>query len=523
MNRQQSLLFLLFLPALVISMFWGLDNSTNPSPFLVISISALGIFDLLQKNEPILRNYPIIGRLFFFVDQPPLVNVLGESFKRDVPFKSELRKRIYRVAKGQKNIVSFGTQKDIYSENSEWVAHTIFPKEPSCEEKKIVIGGPDCQIPYSSSHLNISAMGFGPLSKNAILALNSAAKLGGFAQNTGEDGISPYHLSSNGDLIWQLGTRYAGCRSKDGFFDPEAFKEKARIGNVKMIEIKLSQGAKPGLGGLLPGEKVNDEIAEIQGVPVGKDVITLSAHPAFSTPIELMNFIGFLRELSGGKPIGIKLCVGQPRAFLAICKAILKTGILPDYVAVDGAEGGTGAAPQEFCDNVGMPLEEGLVFVHNSLKGISVRDKVTLIASGKIATGFDMFRAMALGTDICYSARGMLFALGCLQAHQCHTNNCPTGIATQKNSLITAIHVPSQAEQVLQYHRHTIHNLLELTGAAGLNSPQEIQPDHLYRRINRSSVHHYGNIYTFLADGVFLTSDDHPYKKDWEMADSNQF
>ena len=386
------------------------------------------------------------------------------------------------------------------------------------------IGGPDCAQPYEASHLNISAMSYGSLSSRAILSLNGGAREGGFFHNTGEGGVSPYHLEPGGDLCWQIGTGYFGCRADDGGFDPDRFVESATLPTVKLIEIKLSQGAKPAHGGILPGAKVTSEIASIRGVPIGEAVLSPAAHRAFDTPRGLCLFIQQLRELSGGKPIGFKLCVGQPTEFLALCKAMVETRITPDFISVDGGEGGTGAAPLEFSNSVGMPLREGLVFVHNTLVATGLRDRIRLIASGKVTTGFHIIRNLALGADLCASARAMMFALGCIQARRCNNNDCPVGVATQDPRLIGGLTVEDKAPRVERYHRQTVRAFLELLGAAGLSHPSEIRPHHVMRRISTNDVRHYGELYRFLAPGVLMDPTfEGPFAAHWAAADPDQF
>ena len=375
---------------------------------------ALGIYDYFQKNRAVLRNFPIAGhfRYFFEAIRPEIAQYFIESDTEGKPFSRDQRSVVYQRAKGVRDTVPFGTLYDVYEVGYEWVNHSLSPLHLKPAEMRVTVGGADCTQPYSASRFNISAMSFGSLSKNAVLALNKGAKTGNFAHNTGEGGLSPYHLQGGGDLIWQIGTGYFGCRTSEGNFCPDTFAKKATLSNVKMIEIKLSQGAKPGHGGILPAAKLTREIAEIRDVPMGKDVLSPPAHTAFSTPVELIEFVAKLRELSGNKPVGFKLCVGKRREFLAICKAMVKTGISPDFIAVDGGEGGTGAAPLEFTNHMGAPLIEGLIFVHNALVGFCLRDKICIIASGKVITGFGMVKRLALGADICSSARGMMMALG---------------------------------------------------------------------------------------------------------------
>ena len=398
----------------------------------------------------------------------------------------------------------FGTQYEVYDQGHEWLHHSLVAHDPVAEPPRVTIGGPDCTQPYSASVLNISAMSFGSLSPNAIRALNKGARMGGFAHDTGEGGFSPYHAENGGDIIWEIGSGYFGARNPDGSFSPERFAETATLPQIRMVELKLSQGAKPGHGGVLPAAKVSAEIARIRGVPMGQDCISPPRHSAFSTPIEMMRFIAEMRRLSGGKPAGFKLCIGQLHEFLAICKAMLETGITPDFIVVDGAEGGTGAAPLEFMDHVGVPLREGLSLVHNALVGVGLRDRIRLGASGKIASAFDMARAFALGADWCNSARGFMFALGCIQSLSCHTDRCPTGVATQDPTGARALVVPDKAERVASFHAATLHALAELVASAGLDHPSGLQPEHICRRITPSRVMSFAELYPPLAPGALL-------------------
>ena len=468
----------------------------------------LGIYDSCQRSHAVIRNFPVVGRARYWMEaiRPEIQQYFVESDTSGRPFNRELRSVIYQRAKVATDTRPFGTIRDLHEVGSEWIAHSLTPKHPPEEEPRILIGEGRCEQPYAASRLNVSAMSFGSLSKNAIHALNGGAKLGGFAHNTGEGGISPYHLEPGGDLIWQIGTGYFGCRTPDGGFHPDEFKRKARLESVKMIEIKLSQGAKPGHGGILPATKVTAEIAEIRGVPPGIDVLSPPYHRAFSNPKGLLDFVARLRELSGGKPVGFKLCVGRRSEFLSICKAMVETEILPDFITVDGAEGGTGAAPMEFSKSIGMPLTDGLLFVHNALLGCDLRSRIRVICSGKIVTGFNMVQRMAIGADMCNSARPMMFALGCIQALKCNTNHCPVGVATQDPDLVRGLDVADKKERVYNYHRHTIDSLLEILGAAGLSHPDELQPHHIQRRVSPTEVKDYARIYHQLEPGQLLSS-----------------
>lgn len=485
----------------------------------------VGVSDMMQTRHAIRRNFPILGHGRYIMEmlRPELNQYLVESNIDGRPFNRNKRSMIYQRAKGDVDTLPFGTQLNVYEEGYEWINHSIVPKIPSKDVPRVKIGGPGCQQPYMASLFNISAMSYGSLSKNAILALNEGALLGGFYHNTGEGGLSSYHLEKGGDLCWQIGTGYFGCRDDHGVFSEKRFAKRAVLPSVKMIEIKLSQGAKPGHGGILPAGKVTEEIAQIRDVPMGKDVISPPAHSAFSTPIELLQFIQKLRDLSGGKPVGFKLCLGKRREFMAICKAMIETGILPDFITIDGAEGGTGAAPQEFSDSVGTPLNEALIYIHNCLVGLNLRKDIRLIVSGKISTGFNIAQKLALGADLCNAARGMLFAIGCIQALRCNTNQCPTGVATQDPELVKGLHVGDKAPRVARYHKTTLHSFLDVLGAAGLSEPAQLRPWHIQRRVDSVLVKHYAEIYRYIQPGALLTGNIEPdYSRAWNasMADS---
>lgn len=486
----------------------------------------LGVHDCRQRSHSVIRNFPIIGRFRYWMEaiRPEIQQYFVESDTSGRPFTRELRDVVYQRAKVTTDTRPFGTIRDLYEVGSEWIAHSLSPKHPPDPEPRILIGEGRCSQPYSASMLNVSAMSFGALSKNAILALNGGAKLGGFAHNTGEGGLSPYHLEPGGDIIWQIGTGYFGCRTPDGNFDPDRFSQQVKHESVKMVEIKLSQGAKPGHGGILPAAKVTLEIAKIRGVPLGQDVISPPAHRAFSTPKGLLDFIVQLRELSGGRPVGFKLCVGRPSEFLGICKAMVETGLVPDFITVDGAEGGTGAAPLEFSNSIGMPLTDGLLFVHNALLGCDLRKEIRVICSGKIVTGFNMIQRIAIGADMCNSARAMMFALGCIQALRCNTNHCPVGVATQDPDLVRGLDVIGKAPRVSHFHRNTVKSFLEILGAAGLSHPDELQPRHIQRRVNPEEVQDYSQIYHYLEPGVLLSSaQPRAFREAWQAASAERF
>ena len=490
------------------------------------ALTLLGIRDLTQKSHAVLRNYPISAHLRFLLEEirPEMRQYFFESEKDGMPFSRDTRAVIYQRAKMVLDKRPFGTQEDVYREGYEWIHHSVAPKVRAEQKFRITIGGPDCKKPYSASVFNISAMSFGALSPNAVRALNAGAKKGGFAHDTGEGGVSPYHRENGGDIIWEIGSGYFGCRNRDGTFNPEEFSRVASEDQIKMVELKMSQGAKPGHGGVLPAAKVSHEISRIRGVSMGEDCISPAFHRAFSTPLEMMDFIGEMRRLSGGKPAGFKLCIGHPWEFLAICKAMLQTGFYPDFIVVDGKEGGTGAAPIEFMDRLGMPMRDGLVFVHNAITGIGARNRIKIGCSGKITNAFDIARAMALGADWCNSARGFMFALGCIQSLSCHTDRCPTGVTSQDPSRSRALYVPDKAQRVHNFHRSTLHALAELTAAAGLDHPNDFRPSHFCRRVSTHEVMTFAELYPSLTDGELLTgARDHTLREAWNMAKADSF
>jgi glutamate synthase domain-containing protein 2 len=493
---------------------------------LCLALIAVGIWDMVQRSHSLKRNYPILANIRFFLEKirPEIRQYFLESETDGTPFNRAKRSVVYQRAKGQLDKRPFGTQQDIYASNFEWINHSITPRPSDGHNFRVVVGGPDCKQPYSLSLLNISAMSFGALSANAIRALNKGAKLGGFAHDTGEGGFSKYHREFGGDIVWEIGSGYFSCRNEDGSFCAEHFEALAREPQVKMIEIKLSQGAKPGHGGVLPAPKVTAEISAARGVPVGLDCVSPARHPAFSTPVELVHFIAQLRELSGGKPVGFKLCIGHPWEFMAICKAMLETGIRADFVVIDGKEGGTGASPLEFADHIGTPLREGLIFAHNTLVGAGLRDTVRIGASGRIITGFDMARVLALGADWCNIARGFMFALGCVQAQSCHTDRCPSGVATQNPLRQRALVVETKAERVARFHHNTLAALGDLVGAAGLAHPNELRPHHINKRMSASEVKSFAEVYKFLGARELITgAHDTHYAQQWAMADHRHF
>ncbi len=517
MRKEFAIFSVLALTGILFLGFW-----VNP-PWLwllvlFLPIIGLGIFDMSQTHHAIARNFPVLGRLRYLAEwlRPKLFQYFVESDTNGRPFNRIDRSIIYQRAKNVVDSTPFGTQLDLYAEGYEWMNHSInaLDKKGLNHDPRVQIGGPQCLQPYSMSVLNVSAMSFGSLSKNAILALNSGAKSGDFAHNTGEGGISPYHLSPGGDLIYQVGTGYFGCRSVDGGFDPVAFKETVAAPSIKMIELKLSQGAKPGHGGILPAAKNTPEIAAIRKVKPGITVDSPPFHRAFQTPEGLLRLIAQMRDLADGRPVGFKFCVGNKHEFVAICKAMVQTGIYPDFITVDGGEGGTGAAPVEFSNYVGMPFRDAVVFVHDALVGFGLRKHIKVIASGHIASGFDIFRALALGADACNSARAMMFALGCIQALECNLNTCPTGVATQDEALIKGLVPGEKAIRVANFHRKTVESFVELMAGAGFDQADKINRRSISRRILMNQVKRYDEIYPYLSDGSLLSNSSLP--EDWQ-------
>jgi glutamate synthase domain-containing protein 2 len=492
-------------------------------------LSAIGVHDLLQTHHAVLRNYPILGHLRFLLEfiRPEIRQYFIEGENEAAPFSRAQRSLVYSRAKGQSDKRPFGTQLDVMGEGYEWLTHSLAPSHIASHDFRVQVGGKDCTQPYALSLFNVSAMSFGALSANAIMALNQGAQMGGFAHDTGEGSISRYHRMHGGDLIWEIGSGYFGCRDAQGRFDPDRFAQQATQSQVKMIEIKLSQGAKPGHGGVLPAAKMTPEIAEARGVPLNQDCVSPAAHSAFSTPIELLTFVQQLRSLSGGKPTGFKLCIGHPWEWFAIVKAMQETGITPDFIVVDGAEGGTGAAPLEFSDHMGMPMLEGLRLVHNTLVGVNMRSQIRLGASGKIISSFDMVRALALGADWCNSARGFMFALGCIQAQTCHTGNCPTGVTTQDPQRQMALVVPSKAQRVKNFHHHTLVALQEMLQAAGFQAPEQLRAKHIMRRISAHQTYSLEEVYPSLAEGSLLKKPSKTmpavFTQFWPLANAKHF
>jgi glutamate synthase domain-containing protein 2 len=526
--------FLAAVLALLFAFTWVAFGMAGGWALFFLFLVGLGFRDTRQSRHSILRNYPVIGHLRFLLEfvRPEIRQYFIESDREAAPFSRQQRSLVYQRSKGAQDKRPFGTQLDVGAPGYEWINHSMAPTAVASHDFRITIGdgGSSCTQPYSASVFNISAMSFGALSSNAILAPALSARRGGFAHDTGEGSISAHHRVHGGDLIWEIGSGYFGCRNDDGSFNAERFAENACDAQVKMIEVKLSQGAKPGHGGVLPGAKVTPEIAAARGVAPGVDCISPARHSAFATPVEMLQFIERLRMLSGGKPVGFKFCVGHPWEWFAIAKAMRDTQLLPDFIVVDGAEGGTGAAPLEFTDHVGAPLQEGLLLVHNTLVGLNLRERIKLGCAGKVISGFDIARMMAIGADWCNAARGFMFALGCLQAQTCHTGHCPTGVATQDPQRQKALVVPDKAERVWRFHENTLEALKELVQASGLMHPGQISARHIVRRTPEQEVKLLANLLPFIKPGALLAAErgevDWPhnvYRLYWPLADSASF
>lgn len=492
---------------------------------LALALLGLGVHDVLQTKHAILRNYPVLGRMRFLLEsiRPEIQQYFIERNTDGRPFDRDTRSIIYARAKGADSHKAFGTERDVNEVGYEFLLHSTAPVAPPTEQHRVRIGGPDCKHPYDMSLMNVSSMSFGALSKNAVLAMNKGAAMGGFVHETGEGGLTQYHLEYGADLFWEIGSGYFGCRDEDGNFDAAKFAAKAAHQNVKGITIKLSQGAKPGLGGVLPAAKITAEIAAARDVPLGVDCISPASHSAFSTPRELMLFVKHLRELSGGKPIGYKFCVGSRTDVLAMCKAMLETGITPDFITIDGSEGGTGAAPLEYEDHVGTPLTEGLMLVHNALVGCGLRDKIRLGAAGKVATGSDVVKRLIQGADFTFSARPMMMATGCIQAQKCHTNECPVGVATQNPHLYRALDVLDKGNRVYNYHKLTVQEAAQLMASMGVSHPSQLNPRMLRRRVDHLATRSYAGLHNWVAPGELLADPPRGWKADWEESDSDTF
>jgi glutamate synthase domain-containing protein 2 len=527
MSVRQGFLFLSVLSLLLVTAWTAYWSFAIWFFVPVLALVALGLYDMIQRRHTILRLYPIIGHFRFLFEsvRKEIQQYFVESDIDGRPVSREFRSLVYQRSKGVRDTRPFGTVFDVYRDGCEWINHSLAPKKIVNHDPRIVFGEGICAQPYAASPLNISAMSYGALSKNAIMALNKGAKMGGFAHNTGEGGLSPYHQEYGADIIWQIGTGYFGCRTEEGGFDADKFKQTANLPVVKMIEIKLSQGAKPGHGGILPAAKLTREIAEIRHVPMGRDVVSPPAHIAFGSPAGLLKFVVRLRGLSGGKPVGFKLCIGRKSEFLGICKAMLETGITPDFITIDGSEGGTGAAPVELTNSVGTPLRDGLVFVNRALEGIGIRQNIRLIASGKAMSAFHVIRLLALGADTVNAARAMMFALGCIQSRSCNTDKCPTGIATQNPARYKALDVVLKGQRVAAYHGAMIENLLELLAAAGLENLEELEPGHIHQRVGGTVVKDYDDMYPPIPIGCLLNASTVPgkWKASWEKANADSW
>jgi len=527
MQARQIFFLISFISLFAIGGLSQIQPSAIHALWLVVPLIVVGLYDIWQKKHTVLRLYPVVGHIRYLLEafRPEIQQYFVESDINGTPVSREFRSLVYQRAKGVRDTRPFGTIFDVYRDGHEWIDHSLAPTDAHQVGSSVVFGGADCTKPYTASALNISAMSFGALSKTAIQALNQGAKLGGFAHNTGEGGLSPYHLKPGGDIIWQIGTGYFGCRTQHGHFNELLFTEKANLDVVKMIEIKLSQGAKPGHGGILPAVKLTEEIAAIRHVPMGQDVVSPAAHTAFSTPKGLLEFVEKLRQHSGGKPVGFKLCIGKQSEFFAICKAMIETGITPDFITVDGSEGGTGAAPVELTNSVGMPLKDALVLVNNALIGIGVRDKVKIIASGKSLSSFHLLRLLALGADAVNAARAMMFALGCIQSRHCNTDKCPTGIATQDPARFKVLDIEDKAERVKNYHHSIIENLHELIAAVGLKNTKELKPEHINQRVHGTEIKNYAQLYPQIKSKDFLHLESTPaqYKDAWQAASFDQW
>ncbi len=525
--RNEFLASLLPIYLLVFSLAHYLNSAFYSLYILIIPLTLLGLYDILQRKHTILRNYPVLGHMRYLLEniRPEIQQYFIEKDIDGRPFSRNQRSVIYQRSKGELDTSPFGTQLHLYEPGAEWLVHSLNKTGQIDSDPRVIVGNHQCSKPYSSSRYNISAMSFGSLSRTAILALSRGARSGNFSHNTGEGGISPYHLEGGGDLVWQIGTGYFGCRNHDGTFNEKLFMEKSNHPNVKMIEIKLSQGAKPGHGGILPAVKVTNEIAEIRHVLMGNDVISPAWHEEFSTPLELMDFIQRLRHLSEGKPVGIKLCIGKHSEFISICKAMIAKNVYPDFITIDGSEGGTGASPREFANHMGTPLDDGLNFANNVLIGFGIRDRLKLIAAGKVIDGFSMVTKFALGADICNSARGMMMAIGCIQALRCNTNQCPSGVATQDPELFRLLNVEDKSKRVALFHRRTMSHVLDLINSMGVSRIEDIKKSHIMRRMDVGKICSYEEIFSSLKEGQLYEFDQlaTPYKKLIQEASEERF
>jgi glutamate synthase domain-containing protein 2 len=505
--------------ALLVSAGWW------PLAILLLLLLILAGYDLVQTRHSVLRNYPVLGHLRYLMEsiRPELQQYFIERNYDGRPYDRDTRSVIYERAKGIHGEQAFGTEREVNAVGYEWLLHSSTPREPDKEQPRVRVGGPDCTKPYDMALLNVSAMSFGALSANALRALNAGAAKGGFAHDTGEGGLTKYHLENKGDLIWELGSGYFGARTRDGDFDAQQFADKAAQEQVRCVSLKLSQGAKPGIGGVLPAAKVTKEIADARGVPQGQKCVSPAAHRVFSTPRELVQFIARMRELAGGKPTGFKLCVGYRHEVLAICKAMLDEQITPDFIVVDGSEGGTGAAPLEYEDHVGTPLTDGLIIMHNALVGAGLRDRIRIGASGKVATGTDLIKRLVQGADYTNAARAMMMAVGCIQAQKCHTNECPVGVATQDPRRARALDVADKSERVYRYQQATVAQAQQMIASLGLAGPHELHPAMLMRRIDHIRSRSYADLYDWLQPGQLLAEPPRDWAADWEAASPDTF
>lgn len=525
MSRYSALLIVAAICAFA-AVYWKTGPLAQSAAIIAGLVTLLGLYDLIQRRHTLWRNYPLISRVRWLAEElrPFFRSYIVESETEGKPFNHEERAMVYRRAKDVTSVEPFGSHLDIDKPPYEWLAHSMAAVHPEDNDPRVLVGAPGTAKPYSASVFNISAMSFGSLGAHAIEALSTGAKRGGFYHDTGEGAVSRYHRKGGADLVWEIGSGYFGCRAADGGFDPERFRDTAADPQIKMIEIKLSQGAKPGHGGVLPGAKVTREIAEARGIAVGETCVSPPAHSAFSTPIEMMEFVAKLREMSGGKPVGAKFAVGNRWEVLALCKAMLETGILLDFMVVDGGEGGTGAAPAEFLDHVGAPLRQGLVLTRNALVGTGLKDEVRLACSGKQVSAFAIASSMALGADWVNTARGFMFALGCIQSLNCHNNRCPTGIATSDRSRQHGLDVADKAERVANFHRNTVKALMEVVGAAGCRHPGELTPRHIMHRVTEDIVRPADEAYDLLKRGQLLSDPGSTHlASEWAMAQTHSF
>lgn len=524
---KRTLIPLVALAVLLASILMEMDASVRLTGLIIaLPLIGLGFYDLYQKRSTLLRNYPVAARLrWLFYDLRPFFRAyIVEDDQEGKPYSLEARELVYARAEGTISAHPFGTELDTDSYEYQWITHSVAAEPDPDVSPRVMIGGEQCSSPYSASIFNISAMSFGALSAAAVKSLNKGAQLGRFYQDTGEGGISPYHLEHGGDLVWELGSGYFGCRDKKGRFDPVLFQENASREAVKMIEIKLSQGAKPGHGGVLPMTKITAEIARTRKIAMGEDCISPRSHAMFSTPVKLLEFAAYLRELTDGKPVGIKLCVGHIHEALAIVKAMLASGIYLDFIVVDGAEGGTGAAPLELSNHVGLPLQEGLIVMRNALVGTGLNKQVKLGAGGKVFSAFGLAKNLAIGADWCNAARAFMFSIGCIQSQRCHEGTCPTGITTQdpfrQRGLVDSI----AGARAARYHRQTLEALADIVAAAGFKHPRDLQPHHLYHRLNATEAYPADQVWCFLAENALLDAPEQtPYKKWWQEASPDSF